>query len=745
MRQLYFILSFLVFANTSNAQDKFDIAENDTVKKLAPVIIVTKQQSPERMPETKDNVLFSGKKNEVLKLSNINGNLTNNNAREIFARIPGVTVWENEGSGLQINVGVRGLSPNRSWELNTRQNGVDMSADVFGYPEAYYNPPLEAVETIQMVRGGASLQFGPQFGGMLNYVLKREKDKPFSFETQNTVGSYGLVSSFNAIGGKYKKWSYYIYNHSRNAKGWRENNRFQARNTNAFIEYRFSEKTKISAEYTNSDYEMQQPGGLTDAQFEANPRQSFRNRNWFGVPWNIFSINFDTKVNANFDINVKAFGLIGERNSVGFTAAANVEDAISTSTNQYANRRVDSDNYKNLGLENRNLYRYQLGKTTQNLAFGMRLYQAKTERFQKGKGTAGSDFDMSIEGKYPVDLSFTTKNVALFAENQFKVSDKFSVTPGVRYEHINSTAVGRIDIVSGNNVTFDKKNIVRNKPLFGLGLEYKWRNTNFYANISQAFRPVLFGDLTPTAVIDVVDPNLKDASGYNADLGYRGVYKGFVNFDVSVFYLSYNNRVGGIRQFINNDPTQGTYLFRTNLGETRNKGIESFVDVNITKMFGIDKPYGNLDVFASMSFIDSRYVDFKTTTTSGTAPNIVITETNLAGNQVENAPRYIHNFGMSWGNNNFSATLQYKMSGKIFTDANNTVTPSANGQTGILDRYRIVDFSSEYKFLKNYNLRAGINNLTDESYATRRSGGYPGPGILPGEGRTFYISIGAKF
>jgi Fe(3+) dicitrate transport protein len=190
--------------------------------------------------------------------------------------------------------------------------------------------------------------------------------------------------------------------------------------------------------------------------------------------------------------------------------------------------------------------------------------------------------------------------------------------------------------------------------------------------------------------------------------------------------LSYNNRVGLIRQQSNN-------LFRTNLGETRNKGIEGFVDMNITKMIGIEKPYGNLDVFASMSFIDSRYIDF------------VTTETNLAGNQVENAPRYIHNFGMSWGNNNFSATIQYKMSGRIFTDANNTVTPSANGQTGILDGYNIVDFSSEYKFMKNFNVRSGINNLLNKEYATRRSGGYPGPGILPGEGRTFYISIGAKF
>jgi Fe(3+) dicitrate transport protein len=726
MRQLYSLFFLLLISNSLKAQDNFENEINDTIKKLAPVIIVAKQQSPERMPETKDNVLFSGKKNEVLKLSTINGNLTNNNAREIFARIPGVTVWENEGSGLQINVGVRGLSPNRSWELNTRQNGVDMSADVFGYPEAYYNPPLEAVETIQMVRGGASLQFGPQFGGMLNYVLKREKDKPFTFETQNTMGSYGLLSSFNAIGGKYKKWSYYIYNHSRSAKGWRENNRFQARNTHAFVEYRFSDKTKISAEYTNADYEMQQPGGLTDAQFEANPRQSFRSRNWFGVPWNIFAVNFDAKVNPNFDVNVKAFGLIGERNSVGFTKAANIEDIINPTTNNFANRRVDRDYYKNIGLENRNIYKYKLGKIKNNLAFGVRLYKANTQRVQDEKGTTGSDFDLSIDGRFARNLDFTTENVAVFFENQFKVTEKFSVTPGVRHEYIKNIGEGRFGISNGNDVAFPDKTVSRSKPLFGLGLEYKFRTTNIYANITQAFRPVLFSDLTPPTVTDVIDPNLKDAGGYNADLGYRGVYKGYINFDLSIFYLSYNNRVGLIRQ-------QGNNLFRTNLGETRNKGIEGFVDMNITKMIGVEKPYGNLDVFASVSFIDSRYIDFETP------------ETNLAGNQVENAPRYIHNFGMSWGNNNFSATIQYKMSGRIFTDANNTVTPSANGQTGILDGYNIVDFSSEYKFMKNFNVRSGINNLLNKEYATRRSGGYPGPGILPGEGRTFYISIGAKF
>ncbi len=742
MKNIIIALAFLT--STAAIAQNYPLFSTDTVNKLEAVIIKSKQQSPERMPEIKENVLFSGKKNEVLKLSNINGNFTTNNAREIFSRVPGVTIWENEGSGIQINVGVRGLSPNRSWELNTRQNGYDISSDVFGYPEAYYNPPLEAVETVELVRGGSALQFGPQFGGMLNYVLKRETKKTFSFETQNTVGSYGLMSSYNAIGGKLKKFSYYLYNHSRSGDGWRENSEYSVRNTHAFVNYDFSENTKLSAEYTNMDYKMQQAGGLTDSQFNANSQQSLRERNWFGTPWNVFALNFDTKVNDRFSSNTKVFGLVGERNSVGFTATPNIEDAISASTNDFANRRVDRDYYKNFGIENRNIFKYKLGKVSNNLAFGARVYKANTRRVQDGKGTTGADFDMSIEGRYSRDLDFTTENVAVFAENQFKISEQFSITPGVRYEYIKNTGEGRFGISSGNDIAMPDKSISRNQTLFGLGMEYKFRNTNIYANITQAFRPVLFSDFTPPAVTDVIDPNLKDASGFNADLGFRGTHKNYLNFDFSLFYLSYNNRIGGVRQFINNDPTKGTFLFRTNLGETINKGIEGFFNLNVTRFFQIEKPYGNLDLFASISFIDSRYTDFSIFSTTGSAPDVKIIETNLSGNRVENAPRYIHNFGLSWGNNNFSTTLQYRMSGKIFTDANNTVAPSSNGVTGLLEQYQVMDFSSEYKFLNHYNVRAGVNNLLDKNYATRRAGGYPGPGILPGEGRTFYISLGIK-
>ena len=87
-----FLITKSVLVIAQNQETKIN---NDGINTLMPVIIKAKLQSPERMPEIKENVLFSGKKNEVLRLSNINANLASNNPREIFARIPGVTIWEN--------------------------------------------------------------------------------------------------------------------------------------------------------------------------------------------------------------------------------------------------------------------------------------------------------------------------------------------------------------------------------------------------------------------------------------------------------------------------------------------------------------------------------------------------------------------------------------------------------------------------------------------------------------------------
>ena len=117
-----------------------------------------------------------------------------------------------------------------------------------------------------------------------------------------------------------------------------------------------------------------------------NLRQSYRARNWMNIPWQLGSLHYERKVNKNLNMSIKLFGLLAERNSIGFLATPNIKDSINTIINMYNSRQLDRDNYKNLGVEARGIYEYKLGKQKQSLVFGVRLYNANTHRRQKGKG-----------------------------------------------------------------------------------------------------------------------------------------------------------------------------------------------------------------------------------------------------------------------------------------------------------------------------------------------------------------------
>ena len=112
---------------------------------------------------------------------------------------------------------------------------------------------------------------------------------------------------------------------------------------------------------------------------------------------------------------------------------------------------------------------------------------------------------------------------------------------------------------------------------------------------------------------------------------------------------------------------------------------------------------------------------------------------------VENAPKYINRLGLNYFIKTFSATFQYSNTSEIYTDALNTELANATAQVGKIKGYSVMDLSFSYLFGEHYNIKSGVNNLTDEIYATRRAGGYPGPGLLPGNGRTFYFSFGINF
>ncbi|MEI7978941.1 MAG: TonB-dependent receptor [Bacteroidota bacterium] len=727
MKIKFLLIAIVLIAINNKVQSQ----NADTTKTTLLNELVIKEQKNlggvERMPEIKDNVIYSGKKSEVILLDKIAADLSINNTRQIFSKVPGINIWENDGSGIQTNISTRGLSANRSWEFNVRQNGYDITSEAFGYPETYYTPPTEALSKIEIVRGASSLQYGTQFGGLLNYQIKKgHATKKLSVEEQVTFGSYGLANFYSAIGGTIKKLNYYVFLHDRHANGWRQNSRYNTRTFFVSANYQFTKKLNVAFEYTNMDYSSQQPGGLTDNQFKTNAQQSSRARNWIGTPWNVAALTIKYDISPKVNLIIKTFASMSERNSVGNLNAINIKDSINPLTLAYNLRRVDRDFYQNIGTEARFSYKYKLFKQSHTLAGGVRAYVGNTQRKQRGTGNSGSDFDFSLtNNQYVTDLKFSTTNYAFFAENIFQITNKFKVVPGIRFENIYNKIEGTIN---SNASSIVPQTSNRNVLLAGIGSEYLVSSkTNIYANISQAYRPVTFSEFTPANATEVIDPNLKDANGYNADFGYRGTVKNFLNFDVGLFYLNYDNRIGTILQNGAN--------FKTNIGQSVSQGMESFIEINPFKIWNENPKWGSISLFTSNSFIDAKYVSSKETDPTK----------SYNGKQVENAPRFINRMGLTYTLKTFTTTFLYSSSSEIYTDALNTELPNASSQIGKIEGYKVMDLSCAYVFMENCNIKTGVNNLTDEVYATRRAGGYPGPGLLPGNGRTFYVSFGVNF
>lgn len=746
MRAIYGTTLFSFLFCSLFGQQETEKSEQDTLTtRILPELTVVGQGSKSdihQLPQIVGTQIYATKKSSLVVMENVHGNIVSNTMRQVLAKVPGIFVWESDGSGMQINVASRGLSPNRSWEFNVRQNGFDIAADPYGYPEAYYNPQLQSVQRIEVVRGHGSLQYGPQLGGMINYILKNgsEFNKPIQVETNQTIGNNNLFNSFNAVGGKTKKINYYVFYDLRQGDGWRQNNRFNSNTFSGSLTYKVNSKINITAELTRWTSLSKQPGGLTDAQFAADARQSMRSRNWFELEWLTSGLNFDYAISQNQKLNVKVFSIVADRNSLGFNPSTGIlaPDTINSNTGTYANRAIDIDRYRNYGIEGRYMLHYKLGQQLSSLSAGVRFYQGSTNRFRGGVGSTGTDYTLQRQPNtvWTADINYRSGNFALFAENLFQVTPKLLLVPGVRYESVAAEAAGYNALVNNSPVFIQNQTRERNFLLYGLGAEFAiTRTTAFYANATQSYRPVQFSDLTAAPTIDVIDQNLTDARGLNIDVGYRGNYNEHVKFDISAFYLDYQNRIGTIRQ----QRSDGSfYNFRTNVGSSTTKGVEAFAEVPVSRFLSLPQRVGNFSLFASYAYNDARYNNFRVVTVA----NNTLVETNYRDKQVEYAPQNVLRAGITYTYKNFWITGQGSYTDQVFADANNTIAPSANGQNGKIPGYTIYDLTTGYNHKSGIRVRLGINNITNEFYFTRRSGGYPGPGLLPADGRTAFLSIG---
>ena len=687
-----------------------------------------------RLEDSKGTSIYAGKKNEVVLVTQTMANLAVNSSRQIYSQVAGLNIYENDDAGIQLHIGGRGLDPNRTSNFNTRQNNYDISADVLGYPESYYTPPAESLSEIQIVRGAASLQYGTQFGGLVNFViLPPNINKSLEITSRNTLGSNNLYTNYTSFSGTINKFSYYSFVNYKKGDGFRSNSEFDSKNMYINLNYQITEKTKISTEFTYLNYLAQQAGGLSDKMFNENPYQSNRKRNWFNLDWFLYNFKLESDLNKNTSLGINFFGLNAKRKSLGFRS--NRVDQI----DPLQERDLIFGDFNNFGLESKLLSKYKILNKKSIFLLGLKYYNSNNTG-EQGPGINNSEpnfnfqYDLFPNYRYQSFFTYPNLNFSLFGENIFYLSDKLSITPGFRFENIKTESDGyyrNLNFDAAGNVILNELNYsndIRKRSfiLLGVGISFKPSSfIEFYGNISENYRSVTFADISIYNPSYAINPNITDESGMTTDFGLRGNIKNFISYDISLFNLSYNDRIGFVQKLMKDGRVKTE---RGNVGDAKIFGIESLIDFNLKKIF-FNKENYSLNYFINTSFINSEYI-------SSEIPGI-------KGKKVEFVPKSNIKTGLRFGYNNFMLSAQYSYMSKQFTDSSNAISGNLSGVIGQIPAYKILDLSLSYYF-KNFTFESGVNNLLNEKYFTRRATGYPGPGIIPSSPRTFYFTMEIK-
>ena len=721
MKKLLFFSGCICIQLVTQAQERAIEKDAVAAKSLDSIVITAYRQATlQTLPATQGTYLYSGKKTERINLQQTDANIADKTGRQIFAKVPGIFVYDMDGSGNQINIAARGLDPHRGWEFNTRKDGIITNSDMYGYPASHYSMPLEGIDHIELVRGAGSLQYGAQFGGMVNYVSKQgDTSRPFSFESINTVGSYKMLSTYNAIGGKVGKFKYYAYISKKSRGGYRDSEHSNSEAEDITITYEPSDRFSVRVEWTRSVYLYRLPGQLNDSMYSADPRQATRLRNYYSPDIHIPSVTLHWDITPKTKLQFTSSAVLGKRNSVMFDKPTSIADTINAATLQYNNRQVDIDRFNSYTNELRLLQHYYTGRKSHTLVAGIQYMNNNLNRTQLGKGSTGSDYNMSlVEPGWGRDLYFKTNNLAIFAENNYQLLKNLSINAGARMEMGKTNMTGTINNYPENDIPVTLKH---QYPLLGAGFTYNISHSmDIYGGWSQAYRSMAFKDLIPGSVYEKADPNMKDSYGYNAEIGFRGDWE-FLKWDVTGYLLQYNKRFGTLAQ---TDDNGNFYTYKTNIGNSLTKGIEAFVQGD-----WLLSSQSLISVFTSTAFMDARYTD--AVVKSGNN-NI-----NIKGNKVESAPDIISRNGITFRYRRLSISGLYSYTSTSYADALNTYTPTATGAVGLVPAYGLLDISSTIRISRNFEIRVNVNNVTNKKYFTKRPMFYPGPGIWPSEGTGF--------
>lgn len=688
------------------------------------------------LPDVEGTRINAGKKTSNIRLQEL-PEISNDNYRQVLAKTPGVILAE-ESTPL-LSIGYRGYDPHRTQYFQVLEDGIPVLADMIGYPEAYYTPPLDAVERIEIIRGGAALMYGPQPAGAINFVMKKPPtDTPFKLESTNLVGSFDYFSNFSSVGGTVGRFGYYGYYDHQESDGFREANSDYFLNAwGATFALDASGPRRWYLNMTAYDEVHGEPGGLTQTDgpnavvYSENPDATSRFHDRMRISRYAVSLIHEWDISESTLFTFRGwwdYYLRFSRRQRG-GGFGTLPTGPAAQTNQ-----LETQQFYTFGVEPRVRHDWELFDQPHTFTGGMLLYNTYSPRVD-----ARGQSPTAMSGPIQNQSKRYTWYYSVFAENKFTI-DKLSITPGVRLESIWQSVNEQINVSkAAANDPLANQTEFNFVPLFGLGLEYAFTpKVQAYANVSQAYRPPIFTQAVPTSPNTVVNGDLQESFIWNYEFGFRGDPTPWVTWDTSFFMIDNSDQIG------TRTADNGNLTVIENAGRSFVYGWDMFVQVDVVGLADAlfnQKPepvaskdlkqaveietrswvekYGSLNVYSALTLQEGSFIS---------GPN--------TGKTPQYLPDYIYRFGLIYNwQDRLKVALMSTFTGSSFADDTNT-------SSRFIPAYDVWDLTVEAKVYKDtVSVIGGVNNLFDRQYYAR----IRADGIDPAAPRNWYAGLKVAF
>lgn len=616
--------------------------------------------------------------------------------------VPGVTIKGEEESAVVANIGVRGLSSG-DYKTLILEDGVPIAPGLFVGNGRYYNPRIQRMEAIEVLKGASSLRYGPStIGGVINYITKDPEDgaaltlRTGSFNTHEASLEVGGTSPSQEA--KFGAIVTHAQSDGFMDKGYDMTDVMlkagMAVGENQWLSVKFTDyKNDANISYRGLFLQAYRDGA------EYNPAPD----DFFLTGRRSLDVNHEWDINESLKLKTLVYGSETYRDywryGVDGDASAEAGRWIYTDSLNGNNRSFDR-----LGVDSRLTVSHQLFGINNEAEVGVRLMNESMD-----DQTIGATRATPRTGTINKDVVDSAESLAVHAQNRFAITSDVALTAGVRVERYEQS---RLDKRLATNNQADTSNT---EVLPGVGVTYQINpSLQLFGSVYKAFSPALNGD----ALDGFSDQQLDAERSINAEVGVRGAHGRF-DYEAAAFYMDFDNQII--------PANSNTQFQNTNGGETVHQGFEAALGVDLGAGFRVKT---NATYIPTAEFSGDRLDEEGNITTPD-------------GNRVTYVPEWVANLGLEHNVGSLRTSLNVHYTDKQYTDVMNTVaiTEQTSGFfLGQIDSYTLLDLNAVYELNPNITLSASAKNLTDEHYiASLRQG------IYVGTERSFDVGIRVKF